>query len=269
MFLQFLPELLQRLPRLAGVRALGVTRRKLHIVVDADRRKRRVEIPRLHIRRHEGEDVGIAHCASAGDEIAPRTLAQLQILHLVQIGEARRHTRLDGTLTQQPRAERMNRPGEEALEIRERRLDARDAFGVRRRARTRIASLRQLGFEREMEPAAQLGGRLARERHRRQLLHLIHAGGNASGHALGEHLCFAGTCTGFDEDVRQQLFADQPTRFLIIDTRLRHRRQASGTHRVWNAEVSRPPACSRFRRTPRHNRNTCSCPHQAFERTVL
>ena len=61
--------------------------------------------------------VGLAGAASVCDEVAPGTLAQLQILDLVQLGEARGNAGLDGTLAQEARAERMNRPGEEPLEI--------------------------------------------------------------------------------------------------------------------------------------------------------
>ena len=63
-------------------------------------------------------------------------------------------------------------------------------------------------LEREVEAAAQLGGGLARERDGRHVLDLVDAGGDAGGHALGEHLRLAGAGAGLDEDVGQQLLAD-------------------------------------------------------------
>ena len=63
--------------------------------------------------------------ARARDEIAPGAVAQLLVLHFVQLGEAGRHTRLDGPLAKEARAEGMDGAGEEALEIGERGIDAR------------------------------------------------------------------------------------------------------------------------------------------------
>ena len=85
--------------------------------------------------RSFGRDVGleqrhhvrVAGRARAGDEVAPGSLAQLEVLHLVELGEAGRHAGFDRPLAQQARAERVDGAGEEALEIRERRLQPRDA----------------------------------------------------------------------------------------------------------------------------------------------
>jgi len=44
-------------------------------------------------------------------------LAQLEVLHFVQLGEAWRHAGLDGTLSEQPCAERVDRAGEKPFQI--------------------------------------------------------------------------------------------------------------------------------------------------------
>ena len=65
----------------------------------------------------------------------------------------------------------MNGAGEEALEIGERAADTRGFF--------RVCFPKSL-LKREMEPAAQLGGGLAREGYRGDVFHLVDAGGNRS-----------------------------------------------------------------------------------------
>ena len=70
----------------------------------------------------------IAGGPRAGDEVAPGAVAQLLVLHLVQLGEAGRHAGFDGTLAEEPRAEGMDGAGEEALEI------AESALGRARRS---------------------------------------------------------------------------------------------------------------------------------------
>ena len=73
----------------------------------------------------------------------------------------------------------------------------------------RISAVRRLGlarghqprFERQVETAAQLGRRLAREGDGRHVLDLVHAFGHTGGHALGEHLRLAGAGARLDQDV--------------------------------------------------------------------
>ena len=143
--------------------------------------------------------VRIAGGTRAGDEVAPGALAQLEILHLVELGEARRHAGLDRPLAQQPRAERVNGPGEEALEIRERATGR--ARRCSRAGRRVGVGFSELGFERQVEAPAQLRGRLARERDGGHVLDLVDAGGDAGRHPLGEHLRLARAGAGLDEDV--------------------------------------------------------------------
>ncbi len=64
-------------------------------------------------------------------------------------------------------------------------------------------------LERQLEAAAQLRGGLAREGDGRHVLDLIDAGRDAGGHPLGEHLRLAGAGAGLDEEVGQQLLADE------------------------------------------------------------
>ena len=59
-------------------------------------------------------------------EVAPAFLAQQALLNVVELGESGRDAGLDRTLAEQPRAEGMNRPGEEPLEIRQRVRDTRE-----------------------------------------------------------------------------------------------------------------------------------------------
>ena len=222
-FWKVLPELLQRLRRGLRVRTRPVPRRELHILVVADRRERRVEVLRLDVGLEQRRHVRVARRARAGDELAPHALAQLEVLHLVQLGEAGRHAGLHRTLAQQPRAERVNGAGEEALQIRERRLQPPDL----RFRRLGLARGHQPGFERQVETAAELGRRLARERDGRHVLDLVHAFGHTGGHALGEHLRLAGSRARLDEDVREQLLADGAARLLVRDSRISHGSRAS------------------------------------------
>ena len=59
----------------------------------------------------------IAGGSRAGDEVAPGSVAELLVLHLVQLGETWRDAGFDRTLAQQARAEGVNGAGEEALEV--------------------------------------------------------------------------------------------------------------------------------------------------------
>ena len=81
------------------------------------------------------DHVGIAGSARARDEIPPGSLAQFEILHLVEFGETRGHARFDRALAQRPRAERVNGSSEEALQIRQRRPQSGDTRKIRGLAR--------------------------------------------------------------------------------------------------------------------------------------
>ena len=268
--LQLRPERLERATCRRRIRRRPVTGRKVDIVVETHRRERLVEVGGTDASVQERHHVRVAGGTSAGHELAPDALPQFEILRLVELGKPRRDARFHRPLPQQARTERVDRPGEKALQVRERRHEPRDPLGSRRVIRPRfVARFGQLAFEREMKPAAQLGGRLAGKRHGRQVLDQVHAGRHAGRHPLGQHLGLAGARPGFDEDVRQQLLADQPARFPINDARLRHRPQAFRMLRAWNPDPSGLPARSRVLRTPRRTRNTCSRLRPASERTVL
>src|SRR6185295_8269846 len=130
MLLQLRPEFLDRLPRGLRVGTGPLAWWEFHIVVRTHRRERGVKVvgtgPRFQKRHH----VRIAGTAGTGDEVPPGALAELEVLHLVQLGEAWRHTGFHGSLAQQSRAKRVDRAGEEALEIRERMLNAFDACRI-------------------------------------------------------------------------------------------------------------------------------------------
>ena len=72
-------------------------------------------------------------------------------------------------------------------------------------------------FERQMETAPQLGGRLTREGDGRHVLDLVHAFGNTGSHARGQHLRLAGAGARLDQDVGEQLLANGATRLLVCD----------------------------------------------------
>ena len=94
-------------------------------------------------------------------------------------------------------------------------------------------------LQRELEPAAQLRRRLAREGDGRHLLHLVVALQHALGHALGQALGLAGACARFHEQVDVQARADKVAgRPVGHCARLTHVRSASGRHRA--------PRCRRF-----------------------
>ena len=105
MLLQLLPELLELLPRGLQIGTIPIAWWKVHLVIQADRRESGIEILRLDIRRQQRRHVRIAGRASAGDEVSPHALAQLEILHFVELGETWRHAGLDRALAQQTRAE--------------------------------------------------------------------------------------------------------------------------------------------------------------------
>ena len=54
------------------------------------------------------------------DEVAPGAVAQLLVLHLVELGEAGRDAGFDGALAEEARAEGVDGAGEEAFEVAER-----------------------------------------------------------------------------------------------------------------------------------------------------
>jgi hypothetical protein len=47
------------------------------------------------------------------------------------------------------------------------------------------------------------------------MLDLVGARRDAGGHPFGEHLRLAGACAGLDQDVRQQLFANDAPRVFV------------------------------------------------------
>ena len=85
MLLQLLPELLESFPRGFGIRPLGFTSREIHVLVLTDRRERAIEISRPNVRLEQCRHVGIAGAARVCDKVEPGTLAQLQILDLIQL----------------------------------------------------------------------------------------------------------------------------------------------------------------------------------------
>ena len=68
----------------------------------------------------ERQHVRVAGGAEAGDEIAPRALAQLEVLGFVEIRESWRDAGFDRAFAQQPGAEGVDGAGEEAFQIAER-----------------------------------------------------------------------------------------------------------------------------------------------------
>ena len=129
MLRELTPERFEGLECRCGIRRLPVTRRKLHVLVQAQGGERRVEVGGLHVCREQRHHVGIALAARHRYEVAPDTLAELEILDFVQLGESRRDARFDRALAQQARTERVDGAREEALEIRERVPEARNGVG--------------------------------------------------------------------------------------------------------------------------------------------
>ena len=76
------------------------------------------------------------------------------------------------------------------------------------RAGSFVSVLGQLLLERELEPAAHLGGRLAREGDGGHVLDLVHAARDAGGHARGHLVRLAGAGAGFDEHRAREFRAD-------------------------------------------------------------
>jgi hypothetical protein len=97
---------------------LAVAWRELDVFVEAERGKRGVQILRADVRVEQREHVGIADASCAGNEVAPRPLTKLEILHLVEFREPWCDAGLNWPLTKQAGAKRVNRTGEKPLEIR-------------------------------------------------------------------------------------------------------------------------------------------------------
>ena len=100
----------------------------------------------------------------------------------------------------------MNGAGEEALQIRERRLQPPDLLC----RHLGLARGHQPGFERQVETAAQLRRGLARERDGRHVLDLVDAGSATPAAMRSASICvLPEPAPAFDEDVGQQLLADR------------------------------------------------------------
>ena len=120
----------------------------------------------------------------------------------------------DRPLAKQPRAKRMNGAGEKALEIAQSAVYALSCECPTIDIRSPI-KLTKLLLQSQMEPTAQLRSRLARERHGGHVVDFVDARGNPGSHALGEHLCLAGTSARLEKKVDEQLLADEAARFTI------------------------------------------------------
>ena len=116
----------------------------------------------------------VAGGAAAGDEFAPGSFAKLQVLDLVQLGEARRHARFHGAFAEQSGAEGMDRAREEALQVAERCVEAL-SVRVSRLASRRSRQTAKPILQRQVETAAQLRRSFAREGHGSHALDLVNA----------------------------------------------------------------------------------------------
>jgi len=210
-FWNVFPELVQRLRHGLRVRTRSVPRRNStsslsQMVANAGSRSFS-----LMSASSSAATSGFARRARAGDELPPHTLAQFKVLHLAKLGEAGRHAGLDGTLTQQTRAERMNGCP---------RRSAPDSTALTAAAgsplsppwpcaRTR-ASLRALGGNGRGSSDAALRVKVTAA-----MCSIWYTPSpTPGGHALGQHLRLAGACARFDQDVGEQLLADGAARLL-------------------------------------------------------
>src|SRR4051812_45687107 len=91
--LELCPESFERFPRNLGIGTIDVAWRKLDVLVPADDRKRGLQIVWTNAGREQIEHVAIAGGSRVGDEVAPRPVAKLLVLHLVQLSEAWRDAR--------------------------------------------------------------------------------------------------------------------------------------------------------------------------------
>ena len=212
MLRQLHPELFQSLPCCLGIGADAVPGRELHVLVVADDREGRIQVLRSDTGLEEREHLGVPGRPRGSDELAPGAVTDLFVLHFIKFGETWGDAGFDGTFAEKARAEGVNRASEEAFEVTEGLLHARR---------------RRLLFQREVEAAAELGCRLAGERHRGHVLDVIDATRHPGGHPLGKHLRLAGARSGLDQDVRQQLFTDDTPGLPVDRAGIRHARRAS------------------------------------------
>src|SRR4051812_46440431 len=86
--LELYPELFERLPCRLGIGTEGVSWWELDVFVAADDGESGLEIRWPHAGLEQIEHVSIACGPRIGDELSPGAVAELFILHLVQLGEA-------------------------------------------------------------------------------------------------------------------------------------------------------------------------------------
>ena len=89
LFLERAPEHLERPPRRFRIRTHGVAGREHHVLVVADDGEGAIEVLRPHARVEQRDHVGVADRARLRRELTPGTLAERQILDLVELGESR------------------------------------------------------------------------------------------------------------------------------------------------------------------------------------
>ena len=97
-------------------------------------------------------------------------------------------------------------PDEEPLQIAQRGVDARRLLRLKRDSADAAS---QLTLQRELETAAQLRGRLARERDGGHVLDLILAGRDPGRHPRSHHVRLAGTGARLDEQVAIEIRHDR------------------------------------------------------------
>ena len=133
--------------------------------------ERRLELAEVQAEVLELGDERVVVGDHAFDILRPRPAPQLLVVIFFELGKLGVDAGLDRPLAQQASAERVDRAQETAL-------DPRDGLGE-----ALVLDPGRLArglLEPELKPSSQLGGGLARERHRRQLVDRASAGSRSS-----------------------------------------------------------------------------------------
>ena len=200
-------ETLQLLEARGRLRQCDIRRGELDIVVLHHRLECVVQVRRIDRARIQRLYIRISRTPHRVDPPAPEFAIHCLDVSVGDLRELRVEADLDRTLAKEPRAERVDRAEERALEVAQRNGTAGMCDRI-----TRPVAYRSL--ERQLESLAQLIGRLPRECDGGQLLHRRSAQ-HVLQHPADQRRGLPRPRAGFDDQVRREILRDPIARVLI------------------------------------------------------
>jgi len=194
------PEAIHLFPDRGGLGRLPAAHVELDVLVLAHAGDPAVQFPGPDASLEQVEQRPPSRGPPLHEEVAPRLLAEQDVVGVAQLFEAGSHLRVHRPLAQQVRAERVDGAGEQALDAVQ-RAPKPPPLVVPRRAPQPI-------LQRLLEPPAQLGGSLPRERDGRHPVHLEGAALDAGRHAHRQRVRLARPGAGLDEEVAAEVRHD-------------------------------------------------------------